>query len=229
MHVLYRGSLMPEVLDFSCWMRRVRAGGDAGRAAELVHAGHERHIRGIAIRVRLTDPTLRRQLDTMDICQSVLHSFFARAAVGQYNLSNPEQLIALLVRMAANKLAVQVRHHRRQRRDGRRSQQGMESLATVADAQPGPERQAAGRELLDALLNALAPDERELAWRRSVGQTWAEIAQDMKGTPAAHRMKLRRGIDRVAPALGDRAPTLRRVDDGGKPESGLATVGRERT
>ena len=68
-------------------------------------------------RVRLTDPRLRRVLDSMDVCQSVLASFFVRAAAGQYDLDDPSQLIALLVRMAQNKLAGQARFHHRERRD----------------------------------------------------------------------------------------------------------------
>jgi RNA polymerase sigma-70 factor (ECF subfamily) len=46
--------------------------------------------------------------DSMDICQSVLASFFVRAAAGQYDLQEPGQLIALLFRMARHKLAHQV-------------------------------------------------------------------------------------------------------------------------
>ena len=32
----------------------------------------------------------------MDICQSVMASFFVRAALGQYQLNTPEQLLNLL-------------------------------------------------------------------------------------------------------------------------------------
>ena len=40
----------------------------------------------------------------MDICQSVLGSFFVRAATGQYKLETPEHLLKLLTTMARNKL-----------------------------------------------------------------------------------------------------------------------------
>jgi RNA polymerase sigma-70 factor (ECF subfamily) len=39
----------------------------------------------------------------MDICQSVLASFFVRAAVGQFELDRPEPLVGLLIGMARNK------------------------------------------------------------------------------------------------------------------------------
>ncbi len=54
--------------------------------------------------MRLTDPSLYRLLDSMDVCQSVLLSFFVRAAAGQYDLEQPQELLKLLVVMAWNKL-----------------------------------------------------------------------------------------------------------------------------
>ena len=43
---------------------------------------------------RLADARLGNLLDSMDICQSVLTSFFVRAAAGQYDLETPEQLLS---------------------------------------------------------------------------------------------------------------------------------------
>jgi len=40
----------------------------------------------------------------MDICQSVLASFFVRAALGQYELETPGHLLKLLVSMSRKKL-----------------------------------------------------------------------------------------------------------------------------
>ena len=42
------------------------------------------------MRIHLRDVRLRRVLDSTDICQSVLASFFVRAALGQYDLDTPE-------------------------------------------------------------------------------------------------------------------------------------------
>ena len=63
-----------------------------------------------------------RQFDSMDICQSVLASFFVPCAAGQFELHRPAQLVALLTKMAQNKLAWHVRYHLQQRRDIRRMQ-----------------------------------------------------------------------------------------------------------
>src|SRR5207248_3750064 len=86
--------------SFAALIARVRAGGKAA-AAELVRQ-YEGEIRRI-IRLRLGGP-LARALDSMDICQSVLGNFFVRAAAGQFDIDEPQQLLKLLVTMARNRL-----------------------------------------------------------------------------------------------------------------------------
>src|SRR3954468_3783006 len=97
---------MPEETEFQILIRRVRAGDEAA-AAELVRL-YEPAIRRAA-RVRLVDPRLRRVFDSMDVCQAVLASFFVRAALGQYELDRPENLVGLLVNMTRKKLVDQAR------------------------------------------------------------------------------------------------------------------------
>jgi len=92
--------------SFHDLVRRVQ-GGDEPAAAELVRRFGPALRR--AVRTRLTDPELRRLLDSMDICQSVLASFFVRTAAGQFDLDGPEDLVKLLATMARNKLAGQAR------------------------------------------------------------------------------------------------------------------------
>ena len=87
--------------SFRDLIRRVRAR-DQGAAAELMRV-YEPAIRR-AVRVRLVDERMRRVFDSADICQEVLVSFFARAALDQYELETPEQLLKLLTTMARNKL-----------------------------------------------------------------------------------------------------------------------------
>src|SRR5436305_8371028 len=101
---------------FADYLRRIRAG-DAEAAAELVRR-YEPVIR-TEVRVRLFDRALRRRFDSLDVCQSVLASFFLRAAAGEYDLDTPEQLVGLLKKMAFHKLANQVRRHRGAGRDQR--------------------------------------------------------------------------------------------------------------
>jgi RNA polymerase sigma-70 factor (ECF subfamily) len=189
---------MSQTPAFGEFLARIRAG-DARAAEELVKR-YESAIR-LAVRTRLTDPALKRQLDSVDVCQSVLASFFVRAAAGQYDLDEPAQLVALLVRMAQNKLAGQARFHHRERRDARQAL-NMDAAPEQAAAEPTPSRVVAGRDLLEALRGRLTSEERELADRRAAGQGWAEIAAALGGTATARRMQLKRAIDRIGPELG---------------------------
>src|SRR5206468_1068972 len=111
------GSPMSDANAFEGFLRRVR-GGDAEAAAELVRR-YEPAIR-LEARYRLRDARLRRVFDTLDVCQLVLASFFTRAALGQYDLKEPQDLVKLLVVMAHNKAVALARGQRRQRRDARR-------------------------------------------------------------------------------------------------------------
>src|SRR6516225_3387179 len=107
---------MPDEPSFRDLIGRVRQG-DELAAAELVRR-YEPAIRR-AVRFRLTDPRLRRTCDSMDVCQSVLLSFFVRAASGQYDLDTPEQLLRRLTTMARNKLLNQARQQQAGCRDNR--------------------------------------------------------------------------------------------------------------
>jgi len=194
-----RVDVMESPVSFSEWIARVR-GGDQAAATDLV-LRYERAVR-VAVRVRLTDSRLRRQFDSMDVVQSVMASFFVRAAAGQFDLGRPEQLVGLLVKMAQNKLLMQVRRHTTEGRNVSRVEETPDDAPPLADKRPGPIQHVMGRELLDTLLERLPPNARELAQRRACGQEWADIAYDLGGTPQAHRMQLSRAIDRLAPELG---------------------------
>src|SRR5262245_45048865 len=109
---------LPEELSFVDLVRRVRTG-DAEASAQLVRR-YEPAIR-IAVRARLTDPGLRRLLDSMDICQSVLANFFVRATAGEFEITKPEHLVKLLATMARNRVTDHALKQRAARRDYRRT------------------------------------------------------------------------------------------------------------
>jgi RNA polymerase sigma-70 factor (ECF subfamily) len=135
----------------------------------------------------------------MDVCQSVLASFFVRAALGQYELNTPEQLLKLLATMARNKLSNQANRQRAGRRDYRRV---TGDSAEAGGSDPSPSRQVAARELLDKARGSLTDEERQLLDRREQGQEWNAIAAEMGGSPEALRKKFARAIDRVSNELG---------------------------
>jgi len=176
-------------------VERVRAG-DQAAAEELVRR-YESKIRRV-VRVKL-DSRLQRHFDSMDVCQSVLASFFVRAALGQYELKTPEQVLKLLAAMARNKLVNAVQRQGRKRRDYHRVETGDVDLP--ADA-PSPSLQVANRELLQETRRRLAADELRLLELRESGREWTDIAAEVGGTPEGLRKKLARAIERVAQELG---------------------------
>jgi DNA-directed RNA polymerase specialized sigma24 family protein len=181
-------------------LRRIHAG-DQEAAAELVRQ-YEAEIRR-AVRVRLTDPRLRRVLDSLDICQSVLANFFVRVAAGQLQIEEPAQLLRLLIAMARNKVLDKARRQQADRRDQRRVEAGAAvALDRLADAAPGPSRIVAGQDLLRQVRERLSDEERDLAEQRAAGRDWATIAAERSASPEALRKKLARALDRVARQLG---------------------------
>jgi RNA polymerase sigma-70 factor (ECF subfamily) len=190
---------MAEQNTFTEFIQRIRSG-DAQAAAELIRQ-YEPVIR-LEVRMRLSDPRLGRVLDSMDICQSVLASFFVRAASGQYELEGPENLVRLLVVMARHKLAFQARKQRAQCRDHRRLQSITPEICEAVAGGPSPSQIIAGEELLQEFRNRLSQEERELADLRAAGREWAEIAGELGGTAQARRKQLARAINRVSQELG---------------------------
>jgi DNA-directed RNA polymerase specialized sigma24 family protein len=138
----------------------------------------------------------------MDICQSVLASFFVRVAAGQYDLRHPAQLVALLTKMAHNKLAWHARHSLQQRRDVRRTPHSVDGATSVASGAAGPVRQAVGRELLEQVWQHMGEELREVASLRLTGKSWAEIAAAVGGTSESRRKQYQREMDRIARLVG---------------------------
>lgn len=189
--------------EFQILIGRVRAG--EPEAAEALVRQYESAIR-VAIRARLFDRRLRRQLDSLDICQSVLASFFVRAAAGHFELQRPAQLVALLTKMAHNKLAWHVRFNSQQRRNYTRLRSHDQAASHSAARDGDPARQVEARELLDRTWQSMDGELRDISSRRLAGQTWAQIAAGIGGTASARRKQFERGLDRIAQLL--------EIDDG---------------
>jgi RNA polymerase sigma-70 factor (ECF subfamily) len=190
---------MSETDPFRDLLLRVR-NRDAAAAAELVER-FSPTIRRV-IRIRMRDERLRRRMTESDICQSVLASFFVRAALGQYDLDSPEQLLALLTRMARNKLASHTIREGAARRDYRRIEPDSAATRDKVGSVPDPAEEAALQDLLDRSLTLLTPEERELAELRRQNCNWQEIAERLNSTPGAVRKQWERAVKRVLERLG---------------------------
>jgi RNA polymerase sigma-70 factor (ECF subfamily) len=184
---------------FAAFLQRLRAGDE--QAAIELDRQYGPLIR-CEIRLRLTDPSVYRALDDEDICQSVLASFLIRARLGQYEVQDPGQLLHLLLGMARKKLAYATRRQHTQKRGaGRRTPETVDELPLAGDSATAS-RIAAGRELLQQVRERLSAEERAVADLRAEGHGWAEIAQQLGGTPDGRRMQLTRALDRVSRELG---------------------------
>jgi RNA polymerase sigma-70 factor (ECF subfamily) len=189
---------MSETGLFQELIGRVR-GGDEQAAADLIRQ-YEPAIRRI-VRLQLRDRRLRRVLDSDDIGQSVLASFFLRAAAGQFELETPAQLVKLLATMARNKLAGHARRQHAQRRDQRRTSADVDE-AMLPAAEATPSQHVANKELIAEVQRRLTPAELRLVELRQEGYDWNEIAARTGESPVALRKRLSRALDRTIQELG---------------------------
>lgn len=180
-------------------IRRVRAGDEAA-ATELVRR-YEPSIRRV-VRVHLRDPRLRRLLDSTDICQSVLATFFVRANMGLYELNSPESLIKLLATIARNKVINEATRHQADKRDYRRSEGLGDRGGEIRSPQADPGKHVEAEELLRKVREGLSDEERALAEQRGQGESWADIAIAHGASAEGLRKRLSRGLDRVLRQLG---------------------------
>lgn len=190
---------MIDAHQFSLLMSRVRSG-DSDAAGELIRQ-YEPLIRR-EVRMRLADQRLRRTLDSLDVCQSVLAGFFLSANLQDYEFDDPKQLIRLLVSMTKNKVASAARREYRQKRDRRRMEADDGNLLAAEAAQATPSQIVADNELLERARAMLPDDERVVADMRGQGHTWEEVAAETGGTAHNCRVKFGRAVKRVMSKLG---------------------------
>ncbi len=189
--------------DFERFLDAVRRG-DRQAADELARR-LEPYLRRV-VHLRLTNRKLRQVLDSMDICQSILGVFFAKADSRWLQIKTERELQHLLVKMAINRLRSRARHEQRR-------------LASIPegwerqDEAPGPSQVAAEHDLHEALRSRLTAEELWLFEQNRVhGRTWEEIARDPTDRPAtlrnagndALRIRLARGLARVQRELKER-------------------------
>src|SRR3954453_8424579 len=106
--------MTPGAPSFAVLLSRARRG-DAVAVSELCRQ-YEPRLRVVA-RV-LLGPALRPVLDSMDLVQSVHRSLIVGMREEKFNISTPENLIALALTLLRRKVARQWRRMQRQRRLG---------------------------------------------------------------------------------------------------------------
>lgn len=166
-------------------LRRFRQGKED--AATALYLRYAKRLRGLA--VRQVSPDLSRRIDPDDIVQSVFRTFFRRAAAGQYNVPDGEELWKLFLVIALNKVRAVGAYHRAAKRDIR-STKGSSSLDELSDAQlDGAEALGVLEMVIDEHLQNLPVGNREIIELRIKGHEVSQIA-DRTG-------RAKRSIERV--------------------------------
>jgi RNA polymerase sigma factor (sigma-70 family) len=165
---------------------------DPAALAELVQR-YESRVRMVA-RV-LLGPALRPYLDSLDLVQSVHRSLMLGIQQNRFDISTPEQLVALTTTMVRRKIARQWRHMRRQQRlESGSADPGNvpQLLISLTSTEADPAATAQFNDAVQLLWDHLDPAEQQLMKLRLQGYTTDEVAAEMGLTPVGLRVRLTR-------------------------------------
>ncbi len=171
--------------DHSLLQRFRRGQNDGPTLLYLRYAGRLR-----ALAAAQSAPGLAARVDPEDIVQSVFRTFFRRAAGGQYDVPEGEEIWKLLLVIALHKIRSAGEFHRAARRDVRQTAAGAaydRAVESTHGRDEGPLNVL--RLVIDEILEALPPGHRPIVERRIEGYEVAEIAE--------HLQRSRRTVERV--------------------------------
>ncbi|MBC8354745.1 MAG: sigma-70 family RNA polymerase sigma factor [Planctomycetes bacterium] len=163
--------------------------GDPSAIAKLVEQ-YEPKVRVVA-RV-LLGRALRPYLDSVDLVQSVHRSLMVALRTHDYDLENPEQLVALAITMVRRKTA---RHWRKMQRQKRVGEGGRDSgdlpdvLISLSDSRDDPAKAAQFNDQIERLCKELDETERRMLDLRLQGYTSAEVADELGMHAVAVRVR----------------------------------------
>jgi RNA polymerase sigma-70 factor (ECF subfamily) len=164
-------------------LRRFR-GGDEDAATQLYlrYAGRLR-----AMAASKAAPELARRFDPEDIVQSVFRTFFRRAAAGQYQVPDGDELWKLFLVIGLNKVRALAAHHKAAKRDVRQTA-GID--AADGDRPGGEEDDLRVLQMtIDEMLAPLPASHREIINMRIAGHEVAQIA--------AKTRRAKRSVERI--------------------------------
>ena len=142
---------------------------------------------------------LRQRVGAEDVVQSVCRTFLRRVKGGELVLEDAERLWHLLCAIAVAKTREQARYHGREKRNVHRGV-GLEpsEVGELADATPSPESAAIASEI-QAEIDALDEDERQIVLLKIQDLTNEEIAEKL----GCSERTVRRLINKVREQLAD--------------------------
>jgi RNA polymerase sigma-70 factor (ECF subfamily) len=177
--------------EFAALLAQARQG-DKSALAQLAQQ-YESKVRMVA-RV-LLGPALRPYLDSVDLVQSVHHSLMLGLRRDKFDISSPEQLIALALTLVRRKVA---RHWRRLQRQKRLSGNSSDSgnipqlLADLSSPEADPARAAQLKDALEQLYRDLDAPDQFMLELRLFGYNTSEIAEKVGIHPIALRVRMTR-------------------------------------
>lgn len=167
-------------------------------AATLLYFRYADQLRALAA-ARLA-PDLGPRLDADDIVQSVFRTFFRRAALGQFEVPDGEDLWKLFLVIALNKIRSAGKHHRAAKRDVGRTP----ALDAVGEPGGGDgDALATLRLVVDELLAELPGPQRAVVEHRIEGYEVGEIAARVGCSHRSVERFLQKFRARLAAALAD--------------------------
>lgn len=164
----------------------------------------------IFVRAGMGD-ALRRQRDSIDICQSVVKSFVGELHDGRLSFPNENALVAYLQQVVRSKLAEAARHDGAWKRGGRAGHAPLEANAsgtgvTAVGFDPSASGSAAAKESEEKLLAMLGPEDLELIRLRRNGMEWEAIGATLGKNPAALRKAWSRLQERIGSVQSENVP-----------------------
>lgn len=148
----------------------------------------------------LLGPALRPALDSMDLVQSVHRSLLVGIRDEKFDISTPENLIALALTLLRRKIA---RHWRRAQKQ-QRLRTGASSLdllplllAELTTREAGPAEAAQYRDQVDHLCQKLSDTERQILALRLDGYTTADVASRLGLNHVTLRVRMTRLRERL--------------------------------
>jgi RNA polymerase sigma-70 factor (ECF subfamily) len=177
--------------------------GRAGDPLALAQLAEQYEAKVRVVAHVLLGPALRPYLDSLDLVQSVHRSLMVGLRQSKYDISTPDNLIALALLMIRRKVARQWRHLQRQKRlDGRSGETNDLSmlLSSLSSPEPDPAKAAQFNDAVRRLCNSLDASERRMLDLRVQGYSSAEIAQDLGLHPIALRVRMTRLRQRLESA-----------------------------
>lgn len=165
-------------------LARFRAG-DEDAALQLYFRYANRLLR---LTSKETSEDLGSRFDPEDIVQSVFRTFFRRAATGQYEAPEGDELWKLLLVMALNKLRTRSSFHRARKRDVRKTQ-SIESNEARLDSASQEEAKNVLRLSIEEIIEQQPDSHRDVIRLRIDGHNVQEIADKLR--------KSKRTVERV--------------------------------